>query len=162
MSTVTSVESLRKQAKQWLKALRAGDPAARARLAAAHPGAGEPPTLRDVQHALARERGFAGWSALVAATTTDREPAVRALLEAALRGDAAAVDDLLARNPDIFNERRVLPGHSGLRAALHYAVTGPQRQWSPACSRTAPTPTCATRATPRRRCTSPPRSSASA
>ncbi len=54
------VESLRKQAKQWLKALRAGDAPAVARLRAALPDQplGRAPTLRTVQLALARERGL--------------------------------------------------------------------------------------------------------
>ena len=124
---MTSIESLKKQAKKWLKDLRAGDTAARARLASAHPSAPVEPGLRDVQHALARERGFSGWAALVVAATDDgsREAAVRALLEAAARGDTVQVDQLLARHPDIVNERRVLAGHTGLRTALHYAMRGP-------------------------------------
>jgi hypothetical protein len=59
-----NLESLRKHAKNWLKALKAGDPAARERLAAAWSRAPASPTLRDVQHALALEHGFAGWAAL--------------------------------------------------------------------------------------------------
>ena len=58
-----NLESLKKEAKRWLAALHAGDPEARARLARAFPDAAAPPTLRDVQHALAREHGFAGWTA---------------------------------------------------------------------------------------------------
>ena len=65
-----ALENLRKEAKRWLKALRANDPAARARLERALPDASTAPTLRDVQHALAREHGFAGWSALRAALAT--------------------------------------------------------------------------------------------
>ena len=59
-----NLESLRKEAKRWLGALQAGDPDARARLARAIPDAAATPTLRDVQHALAREHGFAGWTLL--------------------------------------------------------------------------------------------------
>lgn len=58
-----SLESLRKEAKRWLAALDT-DPAARDRLRRAHPDAPAAPTLRDVQHALARELGHPGWSAL--------------------------------------------------------------------------------------------------
>ena len=54
---MTTLDNLRKTAKRWLKALRDGDAEARARLVRAYPGAPEQPTLRDVQHALARERG---------------------------------------------------------------------------------------------------------
>lgn len=59
-----NLQSLRKEAKRWLGALRAGDPEARARLARACPDAAAAPTLRDVQHALAREHGFSGWTLL--------------------------------------------------------------------------------------------------
>jgi hypothetical protein len=59
-----SLESLKKEAKRWLGAFQAGDAEARARLARALPDAPATPTLRDVQHALARENGFAGWTLL--------------------------------------------------------------------------------------------------
>jgi hypothetical protein len=59
-----NLESLKKESKRWLRALRAGDAEARARLARACPDAPADPTLRDVLHALAREHGFAGWTAL--------------------------------------------------------------------------------------------------
>ena len=57
-----NLESLRKEAKRWLDALQVGDPGARARLAHALPDVPAIATLRDVQHALAREHGFAGWA----------------------------------------------------------------------------------------------------
>jgi hypothetical protein len=60
----TSLDNLKKEAKRWLKALRAGDADARARLRAALPDAPAEPALRDVQHALAREYGLPGWNAL--------------------------------------------------------------------------------------------------
>jgi hypothetical protein len=59
-----NLESLKKEAKRWLGALQAGDSEARARLARALPDAPATPVLRDVQHALAREHGFAGWTLL--------------------------------------------------------------------------------------------------
>jgi hypothetical protein len=59
-----TLESLKKEAKRWLKALRDSDVQARARLERASPDAPPLPSLRDVQHALARELGFPGWSAL--------------------------------------------------------------------------------------------------
>jgi ankyrin repeat protein len=62
----TTLEQLRKDAKRWLKALRASDPDARARLKAAWPKAPAEPGLRDVQHALAREYGQDSWIALKA------------------------------------------------------------------------------------------------
>jgi hypothetical protein len=62
----SSLETLRQEAKDWLKRLRAADREARARFERALPDRSVDPTLRDVQHALARELGFAGWSALKA------------------------------------------------------------------------------------------------
>ena len=53
-----TLDSLRKEAKRWLKALRAHDADARARYARAVPDGPAAPTLRDVQHALAREFGL--------------------------------------------------------------------------------------------------------
>src|SRR5438034_4124095 len=60
----STLENLKKEAKRWLKALRANDPEARARLQRADPQAPAEPTLRDVQRALAREHGLPGWMAL--------------------------------------------------------------------------------------------------
>jgi ankyrin repeat protein len=59
-----TLDHLKKEAKLWLKALRAGAPDARERLDRAIPRAPQAPTLREVQHAIARERGFDGWTAL--------------------------------------------------------------------------------------------------
>jgi ankyrin repeat protein len=60
----TGLDRLKKEAKRWLRAIRAGDEKARARLTRATPNAPASPTLRDVQHAIARELGFPGWIAL--------------------------------------------------------------------------------------------------
>lgn len=58
------MEPLRKEAKRWLRALRAGDAAASARFDRALPAHSAIPMLREVQQALAREQGFASWAAL--------------------------------------------------------------------------------------------------
>jgi uncharacterized protein len=71
---VTALDNLRKAARRWHKALRAGDAEARARLARAWPGAPAEPTLRDVQHALARERGHESWVALTRAAASGSAP----------------------------------------------------------------------------------------
>ena len=73
LSPQSSLEHLRKEAKRWLKAIRENDEFARARLDRSHPGAPADPGLRDVQHALAREHGFAGWPALTAALDANRD-----------------------------------------------------------------------------------------
>src|SRR5262245_4027965 len=63
----SSLETLKKEAKRWLKALRAGEQEARLPLVAVTPVAPADPRLRDVQLALAREHGLPGWAALRAA-----------------------------------------------------------------------------------------------
>jgi ankyrin repeat protein len=64
LTSASALDNLKKEAKRWLKALRAGDEEARARLIRAFPNAPAEPGLRDVQHALAREHGLPGWMAL--------------------------------------------------------------------------------------------------
>ena len=59
-----SLDGLKREAKRWLKALRENVEEARVRLAKALPDAAATPTLRTIQHALARELGFSGWTAL--------------------------------------------------------------------------------------------------
>jgi ankyrin repeat protein len=72
---VSSVHNLRKEAKRWLKALRANDAEARARLTRAWPAAPRQPGLRDIQHALAREHGHENWTAFKAALAASPSPA---------------------------------------------------------------------------------------
>jgi uncharacterized protein len=55
-----SLDSLKKEARRWLAALRANEADARTRLARVLPDMRASATLRDVQHAIAREHGFAG------------------------------------------------------------------------------------------------------
>jgi ankyrin repeat protein len=69
-----TLDSLKKEAKRWLKALRAHDADARARFERAVPTTPKAPTLRDVQFALARELDLPGWTALKR-TFTEREAA---------------------------------------------------------------------------------------
>ena len=97
----TTLDNLRKEAKRWLKALRAGDAEARARLLAAYPEAPENPVLRDVQHALAREYGLAGWTDLRATLATN-EPSGRVAEYEALARDmvsayASGEEEAIAR-----------------------------------------------------------------
>ena len=65
-STDAAFLRLRKEAKRWLKAIRVGDADALSRLRRALPAASERPGLRQVQQALARERGLESWAALKA------------------------------------------------------------------------------------------------
>jgi len=129
LTSQSSLENLKGEAKQWLKAIRNGDPDARARLARSHPHAPTPPTIRDVQHALAREHGLAGWTALRSELSRLRtgsalahNESVQELLAAADRGDLSRVVEVLDRHPEIVNERGELRGHDGKRTPLHFAV----------------------------------------
>jgi hypothetical protein len=85
-----SIDSLKKEAKRWLRELGAGDPEARARLQRAYPAAPPSPTLRDVQHALAREHGFPGWTAMIEAVERSLEAAHHAGAEALALYEAKA------------------------------------------------------------------------
>lgn len=64
ITSATSLDNIKKEAKRWLKALRADNPDARARFERAHPASPVNPVLRDVQHALAQEHGHESWAAL--------------------------------------------------------------------------------------------------
>jgi ankyrin repeat protein len=133
LTSATTLDQLKREAKQWLKALRTGDPEARARLLRAHPGAPPDAGLRHVQHALAREFGFASWVRLKAAApataanalTRDepsRDSPLQASLAAANAGDVDRLTALLDAHPGLVSERGTLPGHTGLRTALHFGV----------------------------------------
>jgi hypothetical protein len=103
----TSLDNLRREAKRWLKALRASDPEALQRLATAWPDAPPAPGLRDVQRALALEFGLSGWSALtasVAAATTlaGYDNVAGSLVRAYERDDPEAMQTLY----DYFGHRR--------------------------------------------------------
>jgi ankyrin repeat protein len=72
----STLDNLKREAKRWLKALRCHNSDARARLERAHAKPPGEPTLRDVQLALAREYGFAGWSELKNALAAQSAAAV--------------------------------------------------------------------------------------
>jgi hypothetical protein len=101
-----SLDSLKKEAKRWLDALRANAADSRARLERAIPNPPAKPTLRDVHQALAREHGFPGWAALKRAleqtvassrdagakTLAHNEAMAEALLEAYRTGTPEAME----------------------------------------------------------------------
>jgi ankyrin repeat protein len=127
-------DNLRKSAKRWLKALRANESEARARLRRAHPAAPDDPGLRDVQHALARERGHASWTALLAGVkpgsdrgqTPDDETLTRAELVAAFLGFACWDHHVHGKGEHAMQDRgaqRLLAQHPELaRDSLYPAV----------------------------------------
>ncbi|MFN8574110.1 MAG: ankyrin repeat domain-containing protein [Gemmatimonadaceae bacterium] len=83
----TTLDGLKKEAKRWLRALREEGSAARTaliRLQESYPHAPTPPTLRTVQHALAREFGLQGWTelkALLSAQSSARPPEAKSLVD---------------------------------------------------------------------------------
>lgn len=148
LSNESSLDNLKREAKRWLHALRDNDVAARERLLRAVPTASNQPTLRDVQHALAREHGFDGWLALAheverirllrmarkvgAGSATEESPIeadaeLQQLLLASSKGEVGAVRQMLAVRPDMLDKRGSLPGHIGERTALHFAVGSAQK-----------------------------------
>ncbi|HEY6814568.1 MAG TPA: ankyrin repeat domain-containing protein [Croceibacterium sp.] len=103
-----TLDSCKKDAKRWLKALRADDSQALARLRAVWPGAPAEPGLRDVQQALAREHGFTGWAAFkealadrVLAAMAPDELAAIVLRGAWDDGDRAAAGRIALRHPEL-------------------------------------------------------------
>src|SRR5215813_3460894 len=118
----SSLETLKKEAKRWLKALRAGDAEARRRLIAATPTAPANPGLRDVQLALAREHGLLGWVALRAAlddlARRSNAERVDIVLRSAWGGDRAAAARILTRWPEIANHDLYMAAAAGNRREL--------------------------------------------
>jgi ankyrin repeat protein len=86
-----NLEQLRKQAKELLKAARAGDETALRRLE------GREPILANTQLVLAREQGYPSWLALVTAAEAD----VDAFVQAATERQKARADEMLAARPEI-------------------------------------------------------------
>ena len=108
LASRATAESLRKEAKQWYKALRRGDPAARERLERILPNPGTGIGLRDVQRALALEYGVDGWAALkqqladlALARRSAAERADDFLRHAIDRQNLALAAHILDRHPEI-------------------------------------------------------------
>jgi len=103
----STLDSLKKEAKRWLKDWRAGDADARRRLASLWPKAPPEPGLRHLQHALALDHGFAGWPALKEALAdralAQRSQAERAgdVLRSAWGGALSVALRILRRTPEI-------------------------------------------------------------
>ncbi|MFL5620235.1 MAG: hypothetical protein ACJ79A_17795 [Gemmatimonadaceae bacterium] len=109
------LESLKKEAKRWLGALRASDPDAQARLHRALPHSPPAPTLRHVQLALAREHGFAGWADLKHALEVHERDTPRLLAryeemaEALLDAYRTGTPEAMARHHRLTWHRRAWP-----------------------------------------------------
>lgn len=114
-----SLDSAKKEAKRWLAALHAKDGDAHARFRRVMPNPPAVPTLRDVQHALAHEHGFAGWTAL------------KQSIENTLAADRDAGASALARYETMANA--LLEAYrTGTPEAMarHYRYTWHRRSWS--------------------------------
>jgi len=86
-----NLEQLRKQAKELVRAARAGDEEALARLG------GREPILARAQLVLAREQGYASWPALVVAVEANADAFVRAATDQR----RASAETMLAARPEI-------------------------------------------------------------
>src|SRR5262249_15533262 len=111
-----SVEQLRKQAKELVRAYRDGDPAAIARLRAHKAGVSEatgahPAALADAQFVLARELGFDSWPKLKRHVILTQRPAdfheptwgnnTWEFLTAVYEGDESRVREMLRDDPSL-------------------------------------------------------------
>ncbi len=127
-SATSTLENLKKEAKRWLKALRANDGEARARLERAYPDAPAEPGLRDVQRALALEHGLAGWSALKKRLEAQAPGDKQRAELADLFLENACADPILASGPAAHDRRgrdalRILTRHPKIaRGSIHTAV----------------------------------------
>ncbi len=142
----SSLESLKKEAKHWLKALRTGDSDAHTRFRQVLPTEQGEPGLRRVQHALALEHGFDGWLALTQALAdrqlAQRSPAQRAhdFLNAACNDEGTAAARMLERHPDISEHDICSAVVSGKLAAVEHwlhkdptlaSTRGGPKNWEP-------------------------------
>jgi ankyrin repeat protein len=144
LTAASTLDNLKKEAKRWLKALRANDERARARLRRAHAQAPAEPTLRDIQHALAREHGVDGWTALTEklAAHLASDPFTDIIkpeefdsgrwdaITAARRGDVAALRRVLERDRNVAHHPEPLhfaarEGHLGAVQVLLDAGADP-------------------------------------
>lgn len=128
ITSATTLDALKLEARRWPKALRAGDDAARARLRQAYPSAPAAPVLRQVQQALAREFGLASWARLKVAIAAAAAPpvgpradALRTLLSAADAGDTGALVRVLDARPDLLNADAGRPEEAA-NTPLAYAI----------------------------------------
>ena len=72
---MNQVDALHQEAEFWLSQARDKHSGFTKRLRLAYPAASATPTLRDIQHALAREQGYDTWNALVAGISAQPPPA---------------------------------------------------------------------------------------
>jgi ankyrin repeat protein len=115
-----NLEQLRKQAKELVRAARAGDADALARLG------GREPILARAQLVVAREHGYASWGALVTAVEADAEEFVLA----ATSGRRQRAEAMLRARPEIERDpwARLVLGHDW---SGDPQTPGGPRKWAP-------------------------------
>ncbi len=108
------LEQLKHQAKDLLREIRAGDPAALADLSAFHPDRPDPARVKlaDAQLALARSYEASSWARLVQACR---------LIDAIWRDDRGAVRELIDRHPNLLHEHATIRD-SNWGAPMSYAA----------------------------------------
>ncbi len=94
---------LKKQAKELLSAVRAGEAEALRRVGGGEAGRGASElALNDAQRVIARDYGFASWAKLeLHVETREIEAAEARLVEAALDGEREAVEEILRERPEL-------------------------------------------------------------
>ena len=109
------IEQLRRQAKEFLRAIHAGDANALDELRQHSPEAGDASsvTLADAQRVIARSYEASSWTRLVQAVH---------LADAIWRDDAAEVTALITRNPDLIHEEVLIRRNSNWGPPMTYAA----------------------------------------
>ena len=109
------LDQLRHQAKDLLRAIQTGDPAALAELREYHPSPIEPSSakLADAQLVLARSYEASSWTRLVQAVQ---------LVDAIWRDDIETVRDLVTRNPNLIHEEALIRRNSNWGPPMTYAA----------------------------------------
>lgn len=110
-----SLDQLHHQAKDLLRAIHAGDPAASEELRDLHPGSIDPAAakLADAQLVLARSYQASSWTRLVHAVQ---------LADAIWQDDAEAVRTLVTRNPALLHEHVLIRTDSNWGPPMTYAA----------------------------------------
>jgi len=109
------LDQLKHQAKDLLRAIHAGEPAALAELKGHHPDPIDPPEakLADAQLVLARSYQASSWTRLVQAVE---------LVDAIWRDDRDTVRELVTRNPSLLHEPALIRKDSNWGPPLTYAA----------------------------------------
>ena len=115
LPVVPDLDQLKHQAKDLLRAIHAGDPAAIAELREFHPDPIDPPAakLADAQLILARSYEASSWTRLVQAVQ---------LVDAIWRDDVETVRDLVTKNPTLLHEDALIRKDSNWGPPLTYAA----------------------------------------